>query len=438
MYKLFHENRLDNIKIAYPNNNTLALAVLFLVCLTFIPTKAISRFLFEEVTETAGISHSSPSFGASWGDFNGDNKPDIWVSNHYSAPSLYVNNGDGTFVDVTATVWVPLGILDVADTHGAAWADFDNDGDQDLLELSGGNGGGAIFPGQYNHMFVNTGGGFVEKAEEMGLLEPLSRSRTPTWFDWNNDGLLDVVLTAWLRGDGQGGPGIFTQVNGVFVNDNAITGVTIDDHTPFAHLADITGDSTLDLIFHSNLYPLKIYDIASAPFAEVTTSVAPTSLFVSDVATADFSGDQKVGFFLARRGDPSGVAQVSDNQIKGRIRISGKEHGLNFKTLSEVNFDIYLEWIGIDRIYVGSSGTNPESSNFSLSSVDPQTHGILPHISGTDIGVYIGFNIDLQKLSNHINSASSVFCLLFFSENSTIHCKYTSLSQSDRLVVSGL
>ncbi len=358
-------------------------------------TAAIS---FEEVTSSAGISHVSPSFGASWGDFNGDGKPDIWVSNHYSQPSLYLNNGDGTFTDIASSIWGPLNILDVADTHGATWADYDNDGDQDLLELSGGNGGGEIFEGQFNHMFVNTGGAFVEKAEVLGLLEPLSRSRTPTWVDWNNDGLLDVVLTAWLRPDGQGGPGMFTQLkDGSFINDNALTGITINDHTPFAHLANITGDSKLDLIFHSNLYPMKILDISSAPFQELTSTIAPTPLFVSDVATADFNGNQTQDFLLARRGDPTGVTQVNTNQIKGRIRISGKEHGVNFATTSDVSFDVYLEWIGLDKIFIGSTGVNPTSANFSLSSSDPSAQGILAHTPGTDIGVYVGYNTTTQQ-----------------------------------------
>jgi len=381
---------LKNLKVVFFSLSFISLIMLHQV--------VAASILFEEVTQTAGISHVSPSFGASWGDFNNDRKPDIWVSNHYSRPSLYLNNGDGTFTDIVDSIWTPLQVLEVADTHGATWADFDNDGDQDLLELSGGNGGGEIFEGQFNHMFVNLGGKFVEQAEVLGLQEPLSRSRTPTWVDWNNDGLLDVVLTAWLRPDGQGGPGIFTQLpNGGFVNDNALTGFTISGHTPFAHLANITGDSKLDLLFHSNLYPLKIYDIASAPFQELTTSIAPNPLFVSDVATADFNANQSNDFFLARRGDPSGTTQVGANQIKGRFRISGKEHGVNFKTSSDVTFDVYLEWIGLDKIYIGSTGINPVASNFTLSSTDPAAQGILAHTSGTDIGVYIGYNTLTQE-----------------------------------------
>ena len=91
------------------------------------PSRAIQ---FEEVTDTAGISFSGGSWGASWGDFNGDGKPDIWVSDCTTPTRFRLNNGDGTFTDASDLV-----VGASADTHGAAWADFDNDGDQDLLTV---------------------------------------------------------------------------------------------------------------------------------------------------------------------------------------------------------------------------------------------------------------------------------------------------------------
>ena len=67
-------------------------------------------------------------------DFNGDGWPDLWVGNHNYKPSLYINQRKGSFVDIIDRVW---DADPKADTHGASWADFDNDGDQDLIELVG-------------------------------------------------------------------------------------------------------------------------------------------------------------------------------------------------------------------------------------------------------------------------------------------------------------
>ena len=60
---------------------------------------------FVDASAGAGISHIGPSFGASWGDFNGDGWPDLWVSNHYESPSIYLNQTDGSFSDVALQVW---------------------------------------------------------------------------------------------------------------------------------------------------------------------------------------------------------------------------------------------------------------------------------------------------------------------------------------------
>ncbi len=81
------------------------------------------------------MSQQAPSFGASWGDFNNDGWPDIWVGNHYLNPSLFLNQKDGTFNNIINKVWDGNAR---ADAHGAAWADIDNDGDQDLIEQVGG------------------------------------------------------------------------------------------------------------------------------------------------------------------------------------------------------------------------------------------------------------------------------------------------------------
>ena len=46
------------------------------------------------------MAHVSESYGASWGDLNGDGYPDLFVSNHRTQPSLFLNQGNGTFIDI--------------------------------------------------------------------------------------------------------------------------------------------------------------------------------------------------------------------------------------------------------------------------------------------------------------------------------------------------
>ena len=94
---------------------------------------------FEQVTSQAGIAfrhqrhmraHAIQA-GAAFFDFNGNGLPDLFLTNADGANALYRNNGDGTFTDVAekAGVTDPLEI-----TIGVACADYDNDGNSDLLE----------------------------------------------------------------------------------------------------------------------------------------------------------------------------------------------------------------------------------------------------------------------------------------------------------------
>ncbi len=124
----------DNVRVKclYCRANISFYAILLFYFFVTYPNVGLADIQFKEVTTDAGIHHAGTSFGASWGDFNGDGWPDLWVGNHNSKPTLYLNRQDGTFEDTIDQVWSgnPR-----ADTHGAAWADFDNDGDQDLVEL---------------------------------------------------------------------------------------------------------------------------------------------------------------------------------------------------------------------------------------------------------------------------------------------------------------
>ena len=115
-----------------------------LMLLFFIPSIGSADIRFEEVSKQSGVYHLHSTAASAWGDVNGDGWPDLWVSNHWHQhPSLYLNQQDGTFLDIAADVIV--GDLP-ADFHGAAWVDFDNDGDQDLFVTTGGGGGGGRWP----------------------------------------------------------------------------------------------------------------------------------------------------------------------------------------------------------------------------------------------------------------------------------------------------
>ena len=111
-------------------------SLVFMLFLSSAAQLSFAAIQFEDVTANSGINYIGESWGSSWGDFNNDGYPDLWTSNHRNCPGLYLNQGDGTFTDILSQV-ISDDLCDHSwlDAHGSAWADFDNDGDQDIIQL---------------------------------------------------------------------------------------------------------------------------------------------------------------------------------------------------------------------------------------------------------------------------------------------------------------
>jgi hypothetical protein len=88
---------------------------------------------FEDVTERAGLTGKDLGFslGVAAGDYDNDGHPDLFTAN-IGRNALYHNNGDGTFTDVTEQSGLTTKESDVISV-GAAWFDYDNDGLLDLV-----------------------------------------------------------------------------------------------------------------------------------------------------------------------------------------------------------------------------------------------------------------------------------------------------------------
>ena len=85
---------------------------------------------FVERTEESGLNKDNNrySFACAWGDSSSNGLADLCVANDFGSPQLYRNNGDGTFTLVSSESHVE----DVGAGMSACWADFDNDGHQDI------------------------------------------------------------------------------------------------------------------------------------------------------------------------------------------------------------------------------------------------------------------------------------------------------------------
>ncbi len=144
-------------------------------------------FLPGEQGEKFKINLYDHGCGVVAGDYDGDGRDDIYFLNQLGGNALYRNRGDGTFADVTETAGVRL-----ADriSVGAVFADYDNDGDQDLYVTSTRGG---------NVLFRNQGDGTFADVTQDANLTLVAHSQTAAFFDYDNDGRLDLFVTNTAR-----------------------------------------------------------------------------------------------------------------------------------------------------------------------------------------------------------------------------------------------
>ncbi len=157
---------------------------------------------FSDVTDKSKLSVNNPASGAVFGDFDNDGKTDIAIFG-YKTLALWRNNGDGSFIDVTAKSGLPASYAPWAMT--AAWVDVDHDGDLDLFvgnfaDLSQfPNKDAAVFPddfpGDENKLYRNNGNGeFTDISAQAGLDGGKNKTTAVVATDFNNQRDIDLLV----------------------------------------------------------------------------------------------------------------------------------------------------------------------------------------------------------------------------------------------------
>ncbi len=223
---------------------------------------------------------------------NGAALPSMEKSNAAYANRLFHNNGDGTFTDVTEKA----GLSGLGYSMGVAAGDYDNDGFEDLY-VTGVN---------HNQLLHNNGNGTFSdvtgKAGVSGVVPGIGKTWAVTagWFDYNHDGLLDLLVVNYLNydlktaavcsthkvvtycspADFEGLPNILYRNNG----DGTFTDVSASSHVGQyvgkgmgVAFADYDGDGFTDIFISNDTFPnLLLHNNGDGTFTDqaMTAGVA--------------------------------------------------------------------------------------------------------------------------------------------------------------------
>lgn len=241
------------------------------------------------------VNDGGNSTGVCWVDYDGDNLPDLYVLNQEGEDNyLYHNDGNGTYTRVT---WEPLA-TDGASSYGASMADYDNDGDVDVVV--------ANFKGDANVLYVNEGfGGGFTIAEGCAISSDPAGSTSSSWIDYDLDGDLDL----FIANSSNDLPEYPPFINFLYRHDGdslvrIVSGdiVTTAKHTYGSGWADYDNDGDPDLVNSNNMY--ETMDLFRNDGAGNFTRL-PDSFLGSDttngggVSWADYDNDGDLDLFVA-------------------------------------------------------------------------------------------------------------------------------------------
>ena len=297
---------------------------------------------FSDVTIEAGIYSTNPTQAACWRDFNNDGYLDLFVANETTHSSrkdfpceFYLNNGDGTFEDVSAK----YAVNKVGYFKGCASADVNKDGWQDLY-LSNLRGENILLLGKHND------GQFTGFEESSSNLKLPYESFACWFFDLDNDGWEDLYVSSYDRTafEDQGGQfasnilskPIKTENNAFYINQgngdfkNEINSLVKDRgiSTMGCNYGDINNDGYLDFYLGTGapdfraVVPNRLYvNQGGKTFKDETFSFGVGHIQKGHgISFADFDndGDQDIYAVMggAFKGDgfPNAFFENSDNK----------------------------------------------------------------------------------------------------------------------------
>lgn len=378
------------------------------------------------VASDAGLSANASAYFGEFADYDQDGDLDLLVgSNSASAASkLYSNDGDGTFTDVTSSA---LGTVQMS-LGGVAWVDYDKDGDLDIV-MAGGSSSTAT------RLLQNNNGVFTDVATAAGIANTASAIKSVTAIDYDGDGQVDLHFTVQAGADKlykNNGDGTFTEVAAAAgIAGNA----TAQDQQ--ALWGDFDRDGDLDLFVATNnansaFANSRLYfNNGDGTFADVTTEkLGDVSMTLLDAVAGDYDGDGDLDLFLA--GNVAGN-RLLQNDGTGTFTDVATAAGVLGNSAGRAYASEFVDLNGDNRLDLVVTGVNRtdvylNNGDGTFTDVSAST-GIAATVQGRDI---VAGDIDQDGDLDLINISSSS-PLLSLHENLAVDTDRPTVTLTDNV-----
>lgn len=263
------------------------------------------------------VRNVTTSGSSTWADYDNDGDLDVFVANQRGADNLlFRNEGDGRFVRIDEG---PV-VSDGGRSFSAVWVDIDADGWLDLHVLNGRDGSGS---GQVDFVYRNLGDGRFERLGDPAFVRDTLPSGGATWADYDDDGDADLLLPVYASGQ----PSRLYRNDGdwSFAEVAAEAGLDVSPlpahpASSVAHWVDVDNDTDLDLFVGTtppSMIDLMFENDGAGRFTRVSAGrVGLDATYVSDALWADFDNDADLDLVIAVWG---GASELYLNDGTGRL-----------------------------------------------------------------------------------------------------------------------
>jgi hypothetical protein len=272
---------------------------------------------FVDVTKRAGVGSKDFTYAAAFADVDNDGYLDLYLANYGvgAGNTLYRNNGDGTFTDITDSA----GVGDRSWSWGAMFGDVDGDGFQDLYVVNG------RYPaGEPNHLYLNNGDGtFQDFSKESGTNDG-NWGLGAALADVDNDGDLDLFVSNYI------GPNklFLNNGKGVFDDVSEESGLADDGWGKGPSFGDVDHDGDLDLYEGDGKLANKLYLNDGKGFfydvADKLPQLKNETVRTKGTAFADIDDDGDLDLYVVNWGTSNRLYRNEQNDSKFlKVRLTG-------------------------------------------------------------------------------------------------------------------